>query len=134
MPLPSSWWLRALLTSVDQPFHPVLEGPQPAVTLPRVPLQEQLLQPHQGFEGRSVERGHPVAGQRQPGEPGDWLQQASGQPQEAVAGQVKASQLPQAAKCVLGQALVPQLHAVGVRGRGLHPQVVGREVEPVKAA
>lgn len=120
----------------------MLEVPHLAVALPGISRQLELLQPHQGLEGDSVKGRQPVAGQRKPGEPRKCIQQALGQPQEAIGGQVEPSQPPQPPKDLLVQtsaaltsiwALEDVCAVVGVRSRQARPEVVSREVEPAQA-
>ncbi|TNN36049.1 hypothetical protein EYF80_053792 [Liparis tanakae] len=95
----------------------------------RVPLQPELPERHQRLEGDALQRRQPVAGHRQPGQPPQAGQQASGQPGQPVGGQVQPPQPPQAPEGVRAQA------GVGVvGGRRPRPEVVGGEVEPAQAA
>nr|XP_033490493.1 voltage-dependent calcium channel subunit alpha-2/delta-4-like [Epinephelus lanceolatus] len=61
----------------------------------------------QGLKGDSVQSHQPVAGQGQPGESLKPIQQAYGQPQEAIRGQVEPSQPPQPPEHILAQANTP---------------------------
>jgi hypothetical protein len=73
-----------ILTSVQQPLHPVLEVPQVAVTLPRVACQLEAQQGAQGLEGGSVQAPQLISSQRQPGQALEPVQQPIGKNYQAV--------------------------------------------------